>query len=238
MRHAFPAISILLTVGVAVASPQAQRTLTFEDRVAAQRAIEQVYWNHRIWPSENTRPKPSLSAVMSAEAIRAKVDDYLRKSDALEKTWGHPLTASELQAELDRMVSRTRNPGTLAEISSALGNDPALIAETLARQTLADRLIRSRYARDVRFHDPVRLRATNALAELKTLAGLKNSGLAVVQRKWRLAGDATDALSPKDWAALLARLGSDFATPDAPQLDAPVKVETRSLPKGTLSPLR
>ena len=26
------------------------RTLSFDERVAAQRAIEQVYWNHRIWP--------------------------------------------------------------------------------------------------------------------------------------------------------------------------------------------
>ena len=27
-----------------------ERTLTFEERVAYQRAIEDVYWRHRIWP--------------------------------------------------------------------------------------------------------------------------------------------------------------------------------------------
>ena len=27
-----------------------QRTLTFADRVAYQRVIEEVYWRHRIWP--------------------------------------------------------------------------------------------------------------------------------------------------------------------------------------------
>ena len=53
--------------------PAAPRTLTFDDRVAAQRAIEQVYWNHRIWPTENPTPKPPLSVVMSDEAIRVKV---------------------------------------------------------------------------------------------------------------------------------------------------------------------
>ncbi len=26
-----------------------QRTLTFEERVSYQRAIEEVYWRHRIW---------------------------------------------------------------------------------------------------------------------------------------------------------------------------------------------
>jgi hypothetical protein len=27
-----------------------QRTLTFAQRVAYQRAVEEVYWRHRIWP--------------------------------------------------------------------------------------------------------------------------------------------------------------------------------------------
>jgi hypothetical protein len=30
----------------------AKRTLTLEERVAYQRAIEQIYWRHRIWPKE------------------------------------------------------------------------------------------------------------------------------------------------------------------------------------------
>jgi hypothetical protein len=31
-------------------SGRAQRTLTLEERVSYQRAIEEVYWRHRIWP--------------------------------------------------------------------------------------------------------------------------------------------------------------------------------------------
>jgi hypothetical protein len=38
--------------------------ITFEERVAAQRAVEEVYWNHRLWPKENPGPKPPLSAVI------------------------------------------------------------------------------------------------------------------------------------------------------------------------------
>ena len=44
--------------------------LTFADRVAYQRAIEEVYWRHRNWPKENANPKPSLDEVMSAQQIR------------------------------------------------------------------------------------------------------------------------------------------------------------------------
>ena len=35
---------------VAASAIRANRTLTFADRVAYQRAIEEVYWRHRIWP--------------------------------------------------------------------------------------------------------------------------------------------------------------------------------------------
>ena len=64
-----------------------ERTLTFAERVAYQRAIEEVYWRHRIWPKENPDPKPSLDAVMSQAQLENKVEDYLRKSQALEDYW-------------------------------------------------------------------------------------------------------------------------------------------------------
>jgi hypothetical protein len=32
--------------------------LTFAERLAYQRAIEEVYWRHRIWPKERPDPKP------------------------------------------------------------------------------------------------------------------------------------------------------------------------------------
>jgi hypothetical protein len=61
----------------------ARRTLTLQERVLYQRAIEEVYWRHRIWPKERTDPKPSLNAVMSQAQIEKKVRDYLRNSQVL-----------------------------------------------------------------------------------------------------------------------------------------------------------
>src|ERR1051325_3339214 len=91
--------SIGLLSGVA-AVPES-RQLGFEDRVAYQRAIEEVYWRHRIWPRESPDPKPSLDAVMSQAQLEKKVTDYLRNSQALEKHWQQPITAEQLQAEMD-----------------------------------------------------------------------------------------------------------------------------------------
>jgi len=65
----------------AVAKPAREcTTLTLADRVAYQRAIEEVYWRHRIWPKERPDPKPSLDAVMSRAQVENKVADYLGKS--------------------------------------------------------------------------------------------------------------------------------------------------------------
>src|SRR6187397_1665701 len=53
--------------------------LTFAERVAYQRAIEDVYWRHRIWPrsrGERPDPKPALDAVMSQAQLESKVHDY------------------------------------------------------------------------------------------------------------------------------------------------------------------
>ena len=128
------------------------RTLTFTDRVAFQRAIEEVYWRHRIWPKENSGPKPSLDAVISQAGLEKKVRDYLRKSQALEDYWQRPITAEQLQAEMDRMASHTKEPEVLRELFEALGNDPFVIAECLARPALSERLLTNSYAYDERIH--------------------------------------------------------------------------------------
>jgi len=54
-----------------------QRTLTFAERVAYQRAIEEVYWRHRIWPKERPDAKPSLDVAMSQSQLEHKVTEYL-----------------------------------------------------------------------------------------------------------------------------------------------------------------
>ena len=127
-----------------------QRVLTFADRVAYQRAIEDVYWRHRIWPKERPDPKPSLDAVMSQAQLEKKVADYLRKSQALEDYWQRPIPTGQLQGEMDRMAQHTKQPEVLRELFQALGNDPFVIAECLVRPVLSERLFTSALAyRDV-----------------------------------------------------------------------------------------
>src|SRR5947207_12957258 len=133
-------VCIQLNARVKVAAPSQSRQLLFEDRVAYQRAIEEVYWRHRIWPKNRPDRKPSLDAVMSQATIEQKVQDYLRSSELLEEEWQKPITPEQLQAEMERMAQHTKQPEALRELFAALGNDPFVIAETLAKPVRIDRL--------------------------------------------------------------------------------------------------
>src|ERR1041385_6023557 len=121
------------------ASYPAAAGLTLAERVAYQRAIEEVYWRHRIWPKENAAPKPSLDQVMSQAQLQRKVEDYLRNSQAMEDYWQRPLTAEQLQAEMDGIAKQTKKPEELHELFAGLGNNPFIIAECLARPILLER---------------------------------------------------------------------------------------------------
>jgi hypothetical protein len=64
-----------------VSTKDSQITLTFAQRVAYQRAIEEVYWRHRIWPKERPDSKPSLDTVM----LQAQLESEARKAAAASK---------------------------------------------------------------------------------------------------------------------------------------------------------
>ena len=123
-----------------------QAGLTFAERVAYQRAIEEVYWRHRIWPrnrGERRDSKPSLDAVMSQAQLEKKVQTICASLKRWRIIGNEPITSEQLQAEIDRMAEHTKQPEVLRELFEALGNDPFVIAECLARPILAEHLFKS-----------------------------------------------------------------------------------------------
>ncbi|MCI0567757.1 MAG: hypothetical protein L0Z52_06120, partial [Acidobacteria bacterium] len=72
------------------------RDLSFQERVAAQRSIERVYYAHQIGatlPFETAVPQ---------ELLETKVLTYLKQSAALEKFYASPLSGEALRAETRR----------------------------------------------------------------------------------------------------------------------------------------
>src|SRR3954471_18205345 len=199
-----------------------ERTLTFAERVAYQRAIEDVYWRHRIWPKERPDRQPSLDKVMSQAQLEKKVADYLRKSQALEDYWQRPITAEQLQAEMERMANHTKKPEVLRELFAALGSDGFVIAECLARPALADRLLTNWYGYDDTIHNDLKQRVQSGLQmhptleQMKTLGGtyrefefIKTDGSH--QRHERVAAQAI-TLDPQQWEKSTEKLAAMFNT--------------------------
>ena len=235
-----------------------QGTLSFEQRVSYQRAIEDVYWRHRIWPKENRGPKPSLDAVMSQAQLEKKVADYLRNSQELEDYWQRPITAEQLQAEMDRMAKHTRQAEVLQELFEALGNDPFVIAECLARPALTDRLLTSWYTYDQRIHGKLKQRAEAelqlhpAVEHMKQLSG-KYSEIELVrtdatQRKNTRVAQHGGQLNPHEWDEAVQKLAGvlgvqrHVAALKSADISAhskrPADKPSGTIPTGKLSPLQ
>ena len=80
--NSYRGLALLVTLGLALVvltsgslqgrQPESgrQSSLTLEQRVAYQRAIEEVYWRHRLWPEVNAGPKPTLDEVLPGLAAR------------------------------------------------------------------------------------------------------------------------------------------------------------------------
>jgi N-acetylneuraminic acid mutarotase len=228
---------------VVASAIQSKRTLTFADRVAYQRAIEDVYWRHRIWPQANAEPKPLLDKVISRRQMEKKVEDYLRNSQALEDYSQKPITPDQLQAEMERIASHTKQPAMLREIFAALGNDAFVIAECLSRPLLAERLLTELYANDQRFHGELKRHAEAELQTHRGIGQMKETSGMYTEMEWIKSDSAETSSAPSDMKndavklngsksqARIEKLAGEFGNTKGADTWAQLKT-------GVLSPLR
>src|SRR5262249_2414753 len=131
-----------------------------------------------------------------------------------------PITAEQLQAEMDRMAKNTRQPEVLDELFHALRDDPFVIAECLARPALADRLLTSWYAYDQRIHGELKhsaeaeLLAHPAVEGIKQLSG-KYSETELVKgenpkEEAHHGGEYRVKLNSREWEQILQKVAITF----------------------------
>jgi N-acetylneuraminic acid mutarotase len=190
-------VLVFLTLSPASGSLSAPRTLTFEDRVKAQEAIERVYYSHQLEttvPFEETVPRAILED---------KVTRYLKQSVALDEIWKTPVTAGMLSNEWERIASRTRYPDRLREIYDALGNDSILIQECFVRPALVDRLVRSFFQGDFVLHAEAKARAKNLVEQLRRDPQTPRQLPGVHRGEIELRGGKTASDAPSPFSAFV-----------------------------------
>jgi len=226
MRHSVLVAFLLCGCVNAFAGEPAQRTLSFEDRVKAQEAIERVYYSHQIGATKQ------FEQAVPRAVLESKVRKYLEETAGLQLYWKTAVTGEMLQRELERMAQGTRMPERLSELFHALGDDSVLIEETLARPALVDRIARECFASDSRIHAARRVEAERLRARL--LGGALGKGSSVPNRfvqTIRIAGRTGGApkfprvteleLEPTEFAAMRAgaprRVGEVGPLTDRPE---------------------
>ncbi|MFQ5720654.1 MAG: hypothetical protein ACE5IK_14035, partial [Acidobacteriota bacterium] len=154
------AVGVCLVVSFLAVTQARSAELSFRQRVAAQEAIERVYYSHQIGarrPFERAVPE---------ELLARKVRTYLAESSALETFWNRPITAEGLRAEQVRIERDTLFPERLRAVQAALDDDPVLLLECFVRPVLADRTARALFASDERIQGPARREAERLHARL------------------------------------------------------------------------
>lgn len=173
-------------------SPTGARLVSLGERIACQTAIEEVYWRHRSAATEDVS-KPSFAEAVPQEVIRRNAEDAVLKSLALQRFWGVSITGEQLQAELDRIAVHSKAPDVLRELLAAVGNDPRLAAECLARPLLTDRLLQGYYARDERFHGETKARAVAELTSHSMPPSMRGSSGHYREMEWQRGGVPSQA---------------------------------------------
>jgi len=133
--------------------PETSGLLTLDSRIAAQSRIERFWFDHREAAGTKddgaaSNPDAGFAAALPPAALREKVEKSLARSRMLRERYGIALTPEMLRGEVARMARETRDPVHLRELFAALGDDGFLIAETLGREGLSERLLRGRFDAD------------------------------------------------------------------------------------------
>jgi N-acetylneuraminic acid mutarotase len=247
------ALSAICALASLSAASARRGSLSFEERVAYQHRIEEVYWRHRTATQAKGEQVVPFAEAMPEETIREKVDDTLRKSAALDRYWKRPVTGAQLKAEVARMAAHTQQPAVLRELFTALDNDPTAIAECLARPILVDRELRSWYARDSRFHGGQRRQIesdveTTESRQLSSLSGQYSERHFTKEpdasRSMIGEGIKATALSEEEWESMMDRLAAAFVDGpnqflDDPFIPATAPAERQlTVPTAQVSPLQ
>jgi hypothetical protein len=156
-------------------------------------AIELVYYNHRIGT------KPPFAQVLPAAQIEKLVALEAKKETLLQRVYGVVITDAMVEAEVRRIDETTRAPEVLAELKSALGNDPVRFARSLARPIVVERTLRTRFENDDKLHAPERAKMEELRARV---LGARDASyadrLAIVQTaKLGDAPESTWQLAPR-----------------------------------------
>jgi len=231
-------VAILLLAFVAVSHPTLAAVADdFASRLADRTALERVYYDHR------TGTKAPFAETMPPALLEQLTRLDVTKEGVLKKVYGVTITPAMLTAELARIDATTRAPDILADLKHALGNDPARLANALARPIVVERTLRARFDNDDGLHAARRKVAedarTQALAIRDSAAAEKIFRAAkdgqVQEITWQLTPHPTEntpaTAAPAPAATTVSAKSSTYAVSATAQVAQPMDAPAAAGPE-------
>jgi hypothetical protein len=200
--------------------------------IADREAIERVHYSHR------TGEKPPFEKTLTRDQLRELVERDLTKEAVLKRRYHVEISEAQVRAEVNRINSSTRAPEMLAELKTALGDNPNRFARTVARPLVVERLLRERFQNDDALHAPKRREAeklrsallalgqgTNTLAkQIKLLRD--NPAGTFSETTWQLGARATEEHRPDEPKDARAKL--HYFSELSPELQNVLRLQLRA----------
>jgi len=171
---------VLFTTAAAGALAET-RPISFNERMVAAESVELVYHDLRTGAA-----KPAFSQALPSAVLRRRTEDVIRQTRMLSDRYGQIVAAEDLQAELDRMASHSKDPLALESILKSLAWDGDLAAEVLARPLIVDRKLRASFAFDSSLHLTARSAAESFRSAVTAASFLGRAGTNGQRVKWRV----------------------------------------------------
>ncbi len=191
----------------------------FQALVADRKAVEKVYYDHRMGT------KAPFEEVLPRAQVERLVNRDLEKERVLEKTYGINITDADVEAEARRIDEATRAPDVLAELKTALDNDPVRFGRTVVRPIVVENKLRehfesdpARHASERRKMEEVRadvLEAAKARASVDRMAEILREKGVVHEAAWRVEEANGEAKTVPTVARSANYSAEAVVTPDA-----------------------
>lgn len=128
----------IIDVNAAIDWKDSNQQQYIDNLLNCQLSIKEFEWNKSIWPEQNKKPKPQFNDVIDKESIRQQIIQYLNKRSLLLSKFGKNISAKDMQHDINRMVSNTKDSQGLKQLFQILDNNPTSIAQCISMPYLIE----------------------------------------------------------------------------------------------------
>ena len=122
------------------------------NRLLCEELHQQWRWINGHWPEINRQSRPAFKDTFDRQLATRRYQKSLQQEWLLWAKYGERLSTQQLQTEINRVFTTTRDPQKLQQLVDWFGGDGRSFAECLIRPELVRQAFARRYEHDPSIH--------------------------------------------------------------------------------------